>query len=90
VRARAARAREVALARQGKPNAALAGAEVDAHCAVDAGGRSLLGAAVERLDLSARALPRLLKLARTIADLAGAAGLAPAHVAEAIGYRRWG
>jgi magnesium chelatase family protein len=90
VRARAARAREVALARQGKPNAALAGAEVDVHCAVDAGGRSLLGAAVERLDLSARALPRLLKLARTIADLAGAAGLAPAHVAEAIGYRRWG
>ncbi|RPH45946.1 MAG: ATP-binding protein [Burkholderiales bacterium] len=90
VRARAAGAREIALARQGKSNAALVGPEVDAHCAVDAAGRALLATAIERLNLSARALPRLLKLARTIADLAGATGLAPAHVAEAIGYRRWG
>jgi len=90
VRARAVRARAIALARQGKPNALLAGQEVDLLCAVDTAGRSLLATAVERLNLSARALPRLLKLARTIADLAGAARLTPAHVAEAIGYRRWG
>jgi magnesium chelatase family protein len=90
VRERVTRARALALSRQGKPNAALAGAEVDAQCAIDAESRSLLGAAIERLDLSARALPRLLKLARTIADLAGAAFPAPTHVAEAIGYRRHG
>jgi magnesium chelatase family protein len=100
VRARVARARAQALARQGKPNAMLAGAEIDRHCAVDDAGRALLGAAIERLNLSARALPRLLKLARTIADLADTAAdtaanadttvLCPTHVAEAIGYRRHG
>jgi magnesium chelatase family protein len=90
VRARVAAARAVAVARQGTPNAALAGAALEVHCALDEAGRALLGTAIERLDLSARALPRLLRLARTIADLAGAAALAPAHVAEAIGYRRGG
>jgi len=90
VRARVVRAREVALARQGRANAALGVAEVDRHCAVDDPARALLAAAIERLNLSARALPRLLKLARTIADLAGAPTLEPAHVAEAIGYRRFG
>jgi magnesium chelatase family protein len=90
VRARVAAARAVALARQGSANAALAGAALERHCALDDAGRALLGAAIEKLDLSARALPRLLRLARTIADLAGAAAPAPAHVAEAIGYRRAG
>ena len=90
VRARVAAARAIAIARQGSPNAALAGAALEAHCALDDAGRALLGAAIEKLDLSARALPRLLRLARTVADLAGAAALAPAHVAEAIGYRRAG
>ncbi len=90
VRARAVAARAVALRRQGVPNAALAGAALDAHCAIDDAGRVLLGAAIEKLDLSARAVPRLLRLARTIADLAGAASPAPEHVAEAIGYRRFG
>jgi magnesium chelatase family protein len=90
VRARVVAARVVAIARQGAPNAALGGAALETHCAVDDAGRALLGAAIEKLDLSARALPRLLRLARTIADLAGAAALAPVHVAEAIGYRRSG
>lgn len=90
VRARVVAARAVAIARQGAPNAALAGAALEVHCAIDDAGRALLGAAIEKLDLSARALPRLLRLARTIADLAGAAALAPVHVAEAIGYRRSG
>ena len=90
VRERVARARAAALDRQGHPNAALTGAQIDAHCAVNAPARALLGAAIERLSLSARALPRLLKLARTIADLAGTPGIETAHVAEAIGYRRSG
>jgi magnesium chelatase family protein len=88
VRARVVRARGLAMARQRQPNASLAGAELERHCAVDEDGRSLLAAAIERLNLSARALPRLLRLARSIADLAGVPRLAPAHVAEAIGYRR--
>jgi magnesium chelatase family protein len=88
VRERVARARRTALERQGSPNAALADPAVDALCTPDAAGRALLSVAVGRLNLSARALPRLLRLARTIADLAGAPRLAAAHVAEAIGYRR--
>jgi magnesium chelatase family protein len=88
VRERVVRAREVALARQRGPNTTLAGAALERHCAVDAAGTSLLAAAIARLGLSARAVPRLLKLARTVADLAGAERLAAAHVAEAIGYRR--
>ena len=90
VRTRVAHARRIALARQAEPNAALAGAALERHCAIDEAGRSLLAAAIERLNLSARALPRLLKLARTIADLAGLERIAPAHIAEAIGYRRFG
>jgi magnesium chelatase family protein len=90
VRGRVVRARELALARQAEPNAALAGAALERHCAIDEAGRSLLGAAIERLNLSARALPRLLRLARTIADLAGLERISPVHVAEAIGYRRFG
>ena len=88
VRERVVRARNAALARQQGPNAALAGAALERHCAVDAAGTSLLAAAIARLGLSARAVPRLLKLARTVADLAGAERLAATHVAEAIGYRR--
>jgi len=54
---------------------------------LDDGARSILRVAVERLNLSARAFHRTLKLARTIADLAGAAGISQAHLAEAIQYR---
>ena len=88
VRARVAAARAIALARQGVPNAALAGAALERHATLDDAGRALVAAAIERLGLSARALPRLLRLARTIADLAGAAAVAAPHAAEAIGYRR--
>jgi magnesium chelatase family protein len=88
VRARAVAARERALERQRKPNALLSPAEVDRHCAIDAAGRSLLERAAARLGLSARAVPKVLRLARTIADLAGVPGVAAAHVAEALGFRR--
>lgn len=88
VRGRVTAARDVALARQAKPNAQLGPADVDLHCTPDAQGEALLRQAMQRLSLSARAYHRILKLARTIADLAGAPHVLAAHVAEAIQYRR--
>jgi len=88
VRSRAATACRVQIERQGKPNSELAARELDRFCAVDAAADALLRQAVTRLGLSARAYHRVLKLGRTIADLAGASTLGAAHVAEAIQYRR--
>lgn len=88
VRERVAAARERAMARQSRPNADLDGAELDEHCALDDAGRSLVAAAIARLGLSARALPRLLRLARTIADLDAAPRLLTTHLAQAVGLRR--
>jgi magnesium chelatase family protein len=56
-------------------------------CTLDAEGRGLLQTAMDELGLSARAHDRILRVARTIADLEGSADLRPAHVVEAIGYR---
>jgi len=89
VRERVAAARERQLARQGKSNAALAAREMDQHCTPDARGATVLKQAISRLGLSARGYHRVLKVARTIADLAGAQGIAAAHIAEAIQYRRF-
>lgn len=88
VRARVLAAHSRAIDRQNKANSALQGRELEAHCAVDDVGRGLLASAIRRLGLSARALPRVLRLARTIADLDGARALLPNHLAEAIGLRR--
>jgi magnesium chelatase family protein len=76
------------LDRQGKANNGLSTAEIDLHCAPDEAGEQLLKTAMVRLNWSARAYHRVLKVARTIADLSGAAGISQAHVAEAIQYRR--
>jgi magnesium chelatase family protein len=57
------------------------------HCTLDSQGRELMERAMDRLGLSARAYARILKVARTIADIEGVEKIAPAHVAEAIGYR---
>lgn len=87
VRGRVTEARARAQARQGKANAMLETREIDRHCAPDAAGEALLKQAIARLGLSARAFHRVLRVARTIADLAGVATVAAPHVAEAIQYR---
>jgi magnesium chelatase family protein len=88
IQARVQAARDRQSARQGKPNAALSTREIDLHCAADASGETLLKQAISRLNLSARAYHRVLKLARSIADLAGSQAIGSAHIAEAIQYRR--
>jgi magnesium chelatase family protein len=87
VRARVERARRIQLDRAGVPNARLRGALLRRHAPPDAEGRALLAAAVERLGLSARAHERILRVARTIADLEGAEAVRVRHLAEAIQYR---
>lgn len=87
VRARVIACRSVQLARQGKPNARLTTPEIDRHCAPDAAARSLLEQAFARLNLSARGYHRVLKVARTLADLAGAVQISTPQVAEAVRYR---
>jgi len=71
----------------GGSNAAMPSKLVREHCRLDDAGRQLLGAAVARLHLSARAHDRILRVARTIADLAHAERVGVDHLAEAIGYR---
>ena len=90
VRARVAGARVRQLQRAGKPNAWLGNREVERDCALDANLHALLDRAVERLGLSARAYHRVLRVARTLADLAGSERIDAVHLAEAIQYRRFG
>jgi magnesium chelatase family protein len=93
VRTRVARARDAqtkrAAARElaGRCNAALTARDVERAVTLCNEGTRLLGAAMTRLSLSARAYGKVLRVARTIADLEGARDVAPAHVAEAIGLR---
>jgi magnesium chelatase family protein len=88
VRARVGAAHARQIARQGVPNADLAPGDVERHCSPEAAAEALLRQAIARLALSARAYHRVLRLARTIADLAGQESVAATHVAEAIQYRR--
>jgi magnesium chelatase family protein len=87
VRARVARARVRQLERQGVPNARLGGTEAEERAPLDARARSLLREAISRLQLSGRARHRVLKVARTVADLEGCARVGEAHLAEALIYR---
>ena len=89
IQARVQAARERQLARQGKPNNLLDSKEIDRYCAPDSPGETLLKQAISRFNLSARAYHRVLKVARSIADLAGAEQVQSAQIAEAIQYRRF-
>jgi magnesium chelatase family protein len=84
---RVAAARDVQLRRQGKLNARLTPAEVAKNCPVAKEPRTLLSTAIFRLGLSARAYHRVLKLARTCADLSGAPDIRTTDVAEAVKLR---
>lgn len=88
VAARVARAREVQLARQGRVNSRLGNREMQQVCVLGPKASALLEQATRAFGLSARAHHRVLRLARTIADLADAATLAVEHVSEAIALRR--
>ncbi len=85
---RVARARARQWARQQSTNAALAAGQVDVHCQLTPTARAFVQAAAQRLGWSGRSLHRVLKLARTIADLAEAGAVDVAQLAEAIQYRR--
>jgi magnesium chelatase family protein len=91
LRARVDGARQRQLARfAGRPlfcNAQMSSRDLASYCAVDPGAERLLQQAMERLALSARAYTRILKVARTIADLDGSDAIRAAHIAEAIQYR---
>lgn len=87
VRGRVEAARERQRGRAGCANFALSVKQVEAMCVPSKQGRALLEGAIARLNLSARGYHRILKVARTIADLAGVDTIGDAHVAEAIQYR---
>lgn len=88
IRERVEAARELQLKRQGKANFALGSLEIDEFCQPDEAGMTLLKVAISKLNLSARAYHRILKVARTIADVANEPAIKPAHIAEAVQYRR--
>ncbi len=88
IRARVINARNLALARAGKANALLSAKEVKVFCILSEPSHRLLDQAMERFGLSNRAYHRILKLARTIADLANLPDIEIQHLSEAIGYRK--
>lgn len=87
VKQRVLQARHIMLARSGKVNALLQSREIDTYCSLQKADAEFLEAALHRLGLSIRAYHRIIKVARTIADLQGVANIERAHLAEALGYR---
>jgi len=88
IRQRVEQAHQRQLARQGTTNARLTVKDIDKYCVPDNAGESLLKQAISRLNLSARAYHRVLKVARTIADLCESDGIGKLHIAEAVQYRK--
>jgi magnesium chelatase family protein len=89
IRARVAAARERQIQRQGKPNAHLSVREIGEYCMPEPDAEQLVRKAISGLGLSARAYHRILKVARTVADLGEETGIGTTHVAEAVQYRRY-
>ncbi len=92
VRQRVSRARQIAVERFAQEvrvscNAEMQAAQLRQFCRLDASGQQLLEGAIKKLGLSARAMDRILKVSRTIADLGNAESIQPTHLAEAIQYR---
>ncbi len=87
IRERVAVARKLQIARQGKPNNQLDTQGIETHCVLDANGKALLKQAINKLNLSARAYHRILKVARSIADCDDAETIQSQHIAEALQYR---
>jgi magnesium chelatase family protein len=87
VRARVERAHQLALTRAGCTNARLGNLDIERVCVLGDAERRWLESVLTRLDISARAFHRILKVARTIADLAGETNLSQVHLAEAVQYR---
>ena len=88
IRERVDNARVRMTTRQQKPNSKLTSAEVERYCSLSDGAAAILQRAITKLGLSARGYHRILKVSRTIADLAGERIIAAEHVAEAVQYRR--
>lgn len=88
IRQRVIEARQYAVQRQGKSNDQLKPKEIDRFCPLDDATYRLLEQAIQRFGLSHRAYHRILKVARTIADLAGSKTIGQAHISEAIAYRK--
>ncbi|MCC5812064.1 MAG: YifB family Mg chelatase-like AAA ATPase [Ectothiorhodospiraceae bacterium] len=88
VRQRVCRARERRLAESGAPAAALSATELENACGLGESERRFLAAALEKLGMSARAYHRTLRVALTIADLAGEGRVSAGQLSEALGYRR--
>lgn len=87
IRARVEKGRNIQIKRQKKTNSELSSKELKNHCAVDEVSKEFLRHAVNNMNLSARQYTRILKVARTIADLAGAENISKDNIAEAIQYR---
>lgn len=85
---RVLKARQLQWQRQGRCNARLSAAEVERYCMPEMAAQTLLLRAMQKFSLSARAYHRILKVARSIADLEGLERIDPAHVGEAIALRR--
>ena len=87
IRARVIAARQKQEARQGCPNAQLSRQQIEQHCPLDKKQNEMMSKAVERMNLSARGYYRVLKVARTIADIENHSDILSQHLSEALAYR---
>jgi len=87
VRERVERANKLQITRSGKANARLNNTEVDQHCKLEEAQHRWLAVALDKFNLSARAIQRTLKVSRTIADMDGSADIKADHLKEALSYR---